>query len=273
MNNRERNWYEGKHSSHPPNCMCVECVKRRLIRERKRGSVEKKMRERAKVKAAIIKSIKVTFIVAVCVVIWLSFLGAEPLSGWKDAIVNKMYEGWVFMLGDNAGPSEGVEEAPTPDIVEVPTPNAEFGVIQEVAELIYNSVNDERVGFGIQPLEWDEQLEELAIEHSTNMALDDYFGHERLGWRGFSFGMSSGTVRGENLVLIPTRRYIPGRLLEYNEIVDWAIESWLDSTEHKANMFTSFSYTGVGVYATADYYYVTQIFEGQVPYAVPTFPK
>lgn len=29
MNNRERNWYEGKYGRHPPACLCPDCERRR----------------------------------------------------------------------------------------------------------------------------------------------------------------------------------------------------------------------------------------------------
>lgn len=59
MNNRERQWYEGKYEEHPATCACVECCeKRRLaqIEEDKIRDEQAKMRTGATERIALIKT-------------------------------------------------------------------------------------------------------------------------------------------------------------------------------------------------------------------------
>jgi uncharacterized protein YkwD len=74
-------------------------------------------------------------------------------------------------------------------------------------------------------------------------------------------------MRGENLAKIPTRQQIPGPYLSLQEVCEWAVSGWMDSSGHRANILESRYYkTGVGVAFSDEgdftYLYITQIFEG-----------
>ncbi len=167
---------------------------------------------------------------------------------------------YIFLLASSCA---------TPSVTQVASKE---GPVPELANLIYTLVNEERVKFGLRPLEKDSLLEELAMEHSKNMAVTGHFGHERFGWRDFTFSMRPGTVRGENLSLTPTRKYTPGPILSYKEVATWAVEGWMKSPGHKKNILSTFTHTGVGAWIKGDYYYITQIFEGKNPLGVLAFP-
>jgi uncharacterized protein YkwD len=136
----------------------------------------------------------------------------------------------------------------------------------EVEELIIELVNDERQQFDLSTLSEDSLLTSLAREHSTSMVENNFFGHERYpGERPLNYNMSPGTMRGENLAKIPTRQYIPGPYLSLQEVCEWAVSGWMDSSGHRANILEPcYTETGVGVSFSHDwdYLYITQIFEG-----------
>jgi uncharacterized protein YkwD len=139
---------------------------------------------------------------------------------------------------------------------------------EDVEQLIIVLVNAERQQFNLTSLSEDALLTSLAREHSISMVENDFFGHERYpGERPLSYNMSPGTMRGENLAKIPTRQYIPGPFLSLQEVCQWAVSGWMNSTGHRANILQpAFNETGVGVSFSNEgdftYLYITQIFEG-----------
>ena len=136
----------------------------------------------------------------------------------------------------------------------------------EVEELIIVLVNDERQPSDLCTLSEDSLLTSLAKEHSISMVENNFFCHQRYpGERPFSYGQPYGTIRGENIAMIPTRTVIPGSYLSLQEVCEWAATGWMNSTGHRENILRPvFTETGVGVSFSdgGDYLYITQIFEG-----------
>ncbi|MFO7773400.1 MAG: CAP domain-containing protein [Dehalococcoidia bacterium] len=136
----------------------------------------------------------------------------------------------------------------------------------EAEALIIVLVNDERQQFGLSALIEDPLLTSLAREHSISMVENGFFGHERYpGERSLSYNQPPGTIRGENLAMIPTRRTIPGPYLSLQEVCEWAVSAWMSSAGHRANILEPrYTKTGVGVSFSegAEYLYITQVFEG-----------
>ena len=96
----------------------------------------------------------------------------------------------------------------------------------EAEALIIVLVNDERQQFDLSPLTEDALLTSLAREHSISMVENGFFGHERYpGERSLSYNQPPGTIRGENLAMIPTRRTIPGPYLSLQEVCEWAVSA------------------------------------------------
>ena len=139
---------------------------------------------------------------------------------------------------------------------------------EEVEDLIIILINTERQQFELSTLSEDALLTSLAREHSISMVENSFFGHERYpGEKPLSYNMSPGTMRGENLAKIPTRQQIPGPYLSLQEVCEWAVSGWMDSSGHRANILEPRYYkTGVGVAFSDEgdftYLYITQIFEG-----------
>jgi uncharacterized protein YkwD len=142
-----------------------------------------------------------------------------------------------------------------------------IGYTEAQAEaLIIALVNGQRQQFGLAALSEDALLAGLAKEHSISMVEHNFFSHDRYpGERSFSYGQLPGTIRGENIAMIPTRQYIPGPYLSLQEVCAWAVSLWMSSPGHRANILrSSFTRTGVGVAFSegGDYLYITQMFEG-----------
>lgn len=77
--------------------------------------------------------------------------------------------------------------------------------------------------------------------------------------------MQPGTIRAENISLTPEREYIPGPLLSAEEVAKWSVSGWMESSGHRENILnSSFSKTGIGIYYDDGYFYITQIFEGNL---------
>jgi uncharacterized protein YkwD len=137
---------------------------------------------------------------------------------------------------------------------------------EEVEALIIVLINDERQQHELGTLSEDDLLTSLAREHSISMVENDFFSHERYpGERPFGYNQSPGTIRGENIAMIPTRQYIPGPYLSLQEVCEWAVSGWMDSPGHRENILEPrFTETGVGVSFSDgwDYLYITQMFEG-----------
>jgi len=139
---------------------------------------------------------------------------------------------------------------------------------EEVEQLIIVLVNDERQSSNLSALSEDALLTDLAMEHSTSMVENGFFGHERYpGERELTYNMTPGTVRGENLAKIPTRETIPGPYLSLQEVCEWAVSGWMASSGHRENILRPcFTETGVGVAFSEEgafiYLYITQTFEG-----------
>ncbi len=136
----------------------------------------------------------------------------------------------------------------------------------EAEALIIILVNHERQQAGLSALSADALLTSLAREHSISMVENGYFSHQRYpGQRSFNYGQPAGTIRGENLAMIPTRRTIPGPYLSLQEVCEWAVSAWMGSPGHRANILDPrYTITGVGVAFSegGDYLYITQIFQG-----------
>lgn len=132
--------------------------------------------------------------------------------------------------------------------------------------LIIVLVNDQRQQVGLSALSEDPLLTSLAKEHSISMVENNFFGHQKYpGERPLSYNQPPGTIRGENLAMIPTRTTIPGPYLSLQQVCEWAVSLWMNSSGHRANILEPrYTKTGVGVAFSegGDYLYITQIFEG-----------
>src|SRR6185503_9789901 len=121
----------------------------------------------------------------------------------------------------------------------------------------FEQTNVARAKNGLPTLVWDRELCRLAREHSEQMARLGYFAHEtpdglQLKERAHVSGILHFRVIGENIA------YNKG----YEDPGGFAVERWLTSSGHRANMlYPGFQASAIGSYVAADgSTYLTQVF-------------
>lgn len=121
----------------------------------------------------------------------------------------------------------------------------------------FEQTNEARVANGLPPVEWDSELCRMARDHSERMARLGYLSHEtpeglQLKDRAHRNGIPHFRVIGENLA------YNRG----YNDPGGFAVERWLTSSGHRANiLYVGFQAAAIGSYVAADgSVYLTQVF-------------
>jgi uncharacterized protein YkwD len=121
----------------------------------------------------------------------------------------------------------------------------------------FEQTNVARAENGLPLLEWDADLCRMARAHSEQMALQGYFSHEtpdglHLKERARASGILHFRVIGENIA------YNKG----YDDPGGFAVERWLTSSGHRANMlYAGFQASAIGSYVAADgSTYLTQVF-------------
>ncbi len=121
----------------------------------------------------------------------------------------------------------------------------------------FEQTNVARAENGLPPLAWDPELCRMARAHSERMALLGFFSHETPeGWhlkeRAHKSGILHFRVIGENIA------YNKG----YDDPGGFAVERWLTSSGHRANMlYVRFQASAIGSYLAADgSTYLTQVF-------------
>lgn len=137
---------------------------------------------------------------------------------------------------------------------------------------IHAKANRERKANGRDPLRKDDSLRTIARSHSEEMGQQDYFAHEspsggtyedRYETYGYycQVEADNGTLTGgENIWMMET-----DTAPSAEEIADRAVESWLESPDHRENLLLEYwDDMGIGVYildtGTQIKIYVTQNF-------------
>jgi len=194
-------------------------------------------------------------------------LVATPVTGYQ-------FDNWIGNVGtianvNAASTTVTVNNNYSIQAIFSEAPSSPPGISYTEAEaeaLIIVLVNAERQQFGLPALSEDSLLTSLAREHSISMVVNNFFSHDRYpGERSFSYGQPPGTIRGENIAMIPTRQVIPGPYLSLQEVCEWAVSAWMSSSGHRENILEPcYTKTGVGVAFSegAEYLYITQMFEG-----------
>ena len=126
-------------------------------------------------------------------------------------------------------------------------------------------VNIERTNHGLTSLVWNNDLREVAYNHSLDMARNDFFTHVNLKGqnmtdRGIAMGYNCrpGGVSGENLFMVEG--------YDKSEIPSIVVEAWMDSPEHKEVILTEwFRYGAVGIVEKSGVFYITHNFAVCIP--------
>jgi uncharacterized protein YkwD len=137
------------------------------------------------------------------------------------------------------------------------TLSAALGDANAVERRAFEQTNAARAENGLPQLVWDAELCRMARAHSEQMAKLGYFSHEtpdglQLKERAHESGILHFRVIGENIA------YNKG----YDDPGGFAVERWLTSSGHRANMlYAGFQGSAIGSYVAADgSTYLTQVF-------------
>lgn len=121
----------------------------------------------------------------------------------------------------------------------------------------FDLINAERRARGESSLAWDAELTRMARLHSESMARQNFFDHtnpqgENMTMRARACGVCGWSAIAENIA------YNSG----YDDPAAFAVERWLASPKHRANMLRDgFTHSGVGVARAADgRVFFTQVF-------------
>jgi uncharacterized protein YkwD len=140
-----------------------------------------------------------------------------------------------------------------PRVVAATDPSTIASTEREVFALI----NKKRADAGLDALRWNDELAELARQHSDDMARFKYFSHRgndgtMVDDRADKIGLGSWQAIGENIA------FERG----FDDAASFAVEQWMESPEHKRNLLDKrWKESGIGVAILPDgTYYFTQVF-------------
>jgi uncharacterized protein YkwD len=121
----------------------------------------------------------------------------------------------------------------------------------------FDLINAERRARGESSLVWDAELTRMARLHSESMARQNFFDHtnpqgENMTMRARACGVCGWSAIAENIA------YNAG----YDDPAAFAVERWLASPKHRANLLRDgFTHSGIGVARAADgRVFFTQVF-------------
>ena len=218
-----------------------------------------------------------TYIALIAVVVWAGFAWEQASAPIVVTVEEEVMEPVESAPADTttkvAEEQEEQEERELPPIqpgplgaTDLPEPPPEppqvaydEAYVEELELSIHGRINEERVAQGLNTLEYDETLAQVAAYHSTDMAENDYFAHEddescdsacRVTSAGYRWRMV-----GENLFLLRREDHFSAE--GASAIV---VAGWIGSKGHRENMFEPrFTEEGIGVVILGDTIYVTEV--------------
>ena len=122
---------------------------------------------------------------------------------------------------------------------------------------IWEQLNQARRQSGLQPLQWNPQLAQVARNYSRQMAQNNFYSHTDLNGKNYRQRVESAGIKaylvGENL--LRCRGCGQSR-----DVVTMSVNSWLKSAGHRHNiMLPMMKETGIGIWQEGDSYYMTQL--------------
>lgn len=155
--------------------------------------------------------------------------------------------------GAETTPEEEAETTPEEEeAVPETEPEEILDELDQMEQEVFQQINEYRLEQGLPALAWNETIADFCRVHSLNMANGSVpFSHDGFNERVNGIGMTIRfTSAGENVA--------------YNNFPDpvtTAVDGWIESPGHLANIVGTFTLTGVGIAESDDgRYYFTQIF-------------
>jgi uncharacterized protein YkwD len=144
-------------------------------------------------------------------------------------------------------PTEQPEQTASPSAGQTSSPYA------ELEQAVHTQINQYRAEQGLPPLEFNAEISAIARQHSQAMAEGKApFSHDGFEQRGQAIAQK-----------IPYRTVAENLAFNqgFADPVTQAVEGWIDSPGHHANIKGNFDLTGIGVVKNEQgEYYLTQLF-------------
>ena len=168
----------------------------------------------------------------------------ETENNWKTLGQKwKTKSGDEYLCKEN-GPvliKKAVEEEDPPENDDKPKEN--LSEEEQIAVQVFELINDERAARGVPPLIGESTLDSYASKHSKRMKSTGKFIHSVIYPQKFSYW-------AENISYVPrasNSAYI-------------AVSGWMNSSGHRKNILSGYTYSGIGVACNSIYCYITQQF-------------
>ncbi|MBD2354027.1 CAP domain-containing protein [Tolypothrix sp. FACHB-123] len=170
--------------------------------------------------------------------------------------------GWIAIALSLTGCEQAIEYLPPLPNIEIPSNQspqspqlAQTPQTAQVESQIRQQINQVRQKNGLQPLQNNEKLAQVARKYSRQMIEENFFSHTGIDGSTLSQRVRAGNISywiiGENLF----------RSKNISQPVSPAVEGWLESPGHRANILRPvFRETGVGVWRKGNTYVITQLF-------------
>lgn len=126
----------------------------------------------------------------------------------------------------------------------------------ELAALILELVNEERVKNGREPLTVNEELMDIAFMRAEEA--DEFFSHTRPDGSKAETSVPFSDYVGENLASPAIAAYIAR---DSEGFAEYTVNGWMNSSGHRRNILNSrYQETGVGVYIGNEYVTISQLY-------------
>lgn len=193
--------------------------------------------------------------------------------------------GTAAATGTRAVSGVSATPIPSPSITPVPGKIADDPYTVSTTELatrVHELINAERQSYGLSPLSYDPALAAIALSHSNDMALNNYFAHVNLAGqtpadRGNAAGYTCRKDYGSYYTIGIAENLFQNNLYtsvtETNGVYtyDWttpeeiarsSVTGWMNSEGHRKNILTpTYDREGIGVaIASDDKVYITENF-------------
>ena len=190
-------------------------------------------------------------------ILFLIYLYLSPLLGNESGFVKKARSG---VENGATGIEEAIGSFKGERIKELRPEDLPSGV--NPGRVLYNIENEtlslmnfERTRRGLQELELDERIANVAFMHSREMNLNEYINHTNIAGEGPGDRLSDEEIfalcASENIFFIESRE-------PRENLAGKAVQGWLDSPGHRRNLLDpNISKAGVGIYCQERQCYVT----------------
>ena len=214
-----------------------------------------------------LKKLGISILVFIAIIGFLFFDGDDIISneipqvGEIKTIIEEPYEDYIKGLEEEAKRNEA-EAKKAEKQKEEERQIAHEKYIRDITTKVHQLINEERRDHGLRPLSWNAKLAQAALNHSTDMALRNYFEHDSpeghdFSWRYSQVGFSCNNPRylgGENIGWLEGYRGV-------NAIATATVDGWMNSPGHRANILVSdWRSEGIGVAFSGNEVYLTQNF-------------